>query len=434
MANVPGSLRLNVFQTLVRQWESLHPHNAAQVLQIEGTADPETCEFAWQTTLMDLGLGRVSTDGVYYWHEVWDGRPAPPLVDMPLIDTGIEPYLTAAINRPFARNTDLPYRPLILQKDGHYFMGIVYQQWVADSVSIRLLLREWLLRVHQPQKAKHKLLPLAGGSQARGPAAGASPVRLLKGLTEAAVWLHRSRRLRRFPASDQPSDLSLAFKLHTLPDGLIDRLLTYTRAEGVTFNDLLLAVLAQICHRHFPAEHPEQRPDLALATSVDLRPYTPADLSETFGSLLAYTNITCPAEDMGDFRRLLFGIARQDRRIKDVRALAARMMLMRFCERIGRHRIGRELIDFYRRRIPIAGAVTNVNLNRSWAVGFHPSPIMSYFRVSSPGPTVPFVLAASTLGSRLNIAMTWRPSMLKDDDAAQIAMEFTETLKSLARR
>ncbi len=433
MAYVPGSLRLNVFQTLVRQWETLHPHNAAQMLQIEGTADPELCEFAWQSSLMDLGLGRVSTDGIYYWHEVWDGRPAAPLVEMPASDTSIEQYLAAGLNRGFSRSADLPYRPLILQKDGHYFIGIVYQQWVADSVSIRLLLREWFLRIHQPQKAKHKLLPLAGGSRARGPAAGASPVRLLKGLCEAAVWFRRSRRLRRFPAAAQAGDLTLAFKLHTLPDGLIDQLLAYARAEGVTFNDLLLAVLAPICHRQFPAAHPQRRPDLALATSVDLRPYMPADLSETFGSLLAYTNVTCPAEEMGDFRRLLLGVARQNRRIKDVRALASRMMLMRFCERIGRHRIGRELIDFYRRRIPIAGAVTNVNLNRSWAVGFHPSPILSYFRVSSPGPTVPFVLAASTLGSRLNIAMTWRPSTLKDDHAAQIAMEFTDALMSLAK-
>ena len=107
------------------------------------------------------------------------------------------------------------------------------------------------------------------------------------------------------------------------------------------------------------------------------------------------------------------------------------MMLMRFCERIGRNRVGQELIDFYRRRIPITGALTNVNLSHSWAVGFHPSPIMSYFRVSAPGPTVPFVLAVSTLGSQFNVAMTWRPGIIKENDAAHIAMDFTEALMSL---
>ena len=52
---------INVFQRLARQWDEMHPYNAAQVLKIEGVPSPSALQEAWHDALNDLGLGRVGS-------------------------------------------------------------------------------------------------------------------------------------------------------------------------------------------------------------------------------------------------------------------------------------------------------------------------------------------------------------------------------------
>ena len=51
--------------------------------------------------------------------------------------TSIEGYLSEEINRPFEDPGEPPFRPFIVPTDGGFLFGVVYQHWVADSVSIR---------------------------------------------------------------------------------------------------------------------------------------------------------------------------------------------------------------------------------------------------------------------------------------------------------
>ena len=44
-------------------------------------------------------------------------------------------------------------RPFIIEEAGSFHMGVVYQHWLADSASIRMLLREWFVRVYDPAAA-----------------------------------------------------------------------------------------------------------------------------------------------------------------------------------------------------------------------------------------------------------------------------------------
>ncbi|MGH6692928.1 MAG: hypothetical protein ACREF4_19850, partial [Gammaproteobacteria bacterium] len=52
---------LNVCQRLLRQWDAVHPYNAAHVMRISGRPDPDALESHWRSTLAELGLGAVST-------------------------------------------------------------------------------------------------------------------------------------------------------------------------------------------------------------------------------------------------------------------------------------------------------------------------------------------------------------------------------------
>jgi hypothetical protein len=426
MQNLPGSLKLNAFQTLVRRWEAVHPQNAAQVMCLDAPLDAEACEYMWQSLLQDVGLGSVSTSGSFYWHEVWDGQPPAPLVAVPTV--GLEAHLQAEINRRFAGNGDPPYRPFVLEQGGHSYLGIVYQQWVADSASVRLLMREWFLRIHDATKARRKLFTLIGGARGQGPRLGASPLRLLRVGLEILRWARQSRKLRR-PLLQETATPSPAIQLriHTMPESQIASLLAYSRAEGMTVNDLLLAAFAAALDRLCPADG---RGGLALATSMDLRPYTPADLSEAFGSLLTYPTVICPADKLSDIRQLALHIARQNHALKDLRALAIRTAMMRLLAWFA-SRAAPTDVRLYRRLAPIMGAATNVNMSRAWPVAYHPHPIRSYLRFSPPAPTVPASLSATTLGNSFNLTLCSQPGMLTDEQAAAVLSEVASILASL---
>jgi len=63
---------------------------------------------------------------------------------------------------------------------------------------------------------------------------------------------------------------------------------------------------------------------------------------------------------------------------------------------VGRIYSRKKVIEFYRKRVPLAGGISNVNLNRSWPVEFHPDPLLDYIRVSPTGPMMPLVLSLSS--------------------------------------
>ena len=94
----------------------------------------------------------------------------------------------------------------------------------------------------------------------------------------------------------------------------------------------------------------------------------------------------------------------------------------------------KKLFRFYRKDFPLAGGVSNVNLNPTWVGRYHPDPILSYARISPAGPMPSIVFSTTTLGSNLQVSVTFRRSLLDDDRAATMADAFAERLKSLTSR
>ena len=90
------------------------------------------------------------------------------------------------------------------------------------------------------------------------------------------------------------------------------------------------------------------------------------------------------------------------------------------------------LKNFYRKRLPLAGGVSNVNMNRSWACAFHPSPLLNYIRVSPTGPMMPVVFTTTTLGDRLHFGLTCRDSVVPPDRAQLLADTFAKQLQQMS--
>jgi hypothetical protein len=423
--------KLNVFQRLTRQWDAIHPYNAAQAMKLAGAPDLERLSQTWHATLTELGLGQVRFAGESFRHEPLNGHWVVSHLIVPPFEASFDAFISDELNRPFAPN-ESPLRPFVIADGDAHWLGVVYHHWIADSASIRLLLREWFFRLHYPERARREPLrfPAGGYRDHVGPRAGGWNY-FDAGLA-AMRWGARMRKARRVEIREF-DQYATHFSLHQLPDGLVQALLPVARSQGATLNDLFLGVVAQVCDELVPVKRTPRRADLALGSIVDLRSRATGELGDAFGLFLGFTSVVVHSDDTREFPRLLRTIAAQNAHLK--RSAGPESSMLRMGAGLAIHRIysKRNALNWYRKRIPLAGGISNVNLNRDWPAEFHAHPLLEYARVSPLGPMMPIVFTTTTLGQKLNFGLTCRESVVPRDLAAQIAASFSERLIHIAR-
>jgi hypothetical protein len=423
--------KLNVFQRLTRQWDAIHPYNAAQAMKLAGAADLERLGQTWQATLAELGVGQVRFAGEWFRHEPLNGHWVASHLIVPPPRTSFDAFISEELNRAFASN-ESPLRPFVIAHGDAHWLGVVYHHWIADSASIRLLLREWFFRMHHPECARREPLrfPVGGYRDHVGP--GAAGWNYFDASLAALRWGARMRKARRVEVREF-DQYATHFGLHHLPDGLVETLLPIARSHGATLNDLFLAVVAQVCNELVPVKRTPRRPDMALGSIVDLRSRATNELRDAFGLFLGFTSVVCHSDDTRDFARLLRTIAAQNAHLK--RTAGPESSMLRMAAGLAIHRIysKRNALNWYRKRIPLAGGISNVNLNRDWPAEFHPHPLLEYARVSPLGPMMPIVFTTTTLGQKLNFGLTCRGSVIPRDLAVRIAGSFSGRLNEIAR-
>lgn len=422
---------LNIFQRLARRWESVHPYNAAQVMRLAARADARLAGQAWAETLTTLGLGRVRVfDNSRFHHELLNGEMARYPLRMLPSDTCLDAHLTSELNRAFDDPDEPPFRPFLLCKENDSYFGVVYQHWVADSVSIRSVLREWFARMYAPAAARHA--PLRQSPPGYWDLFGTEGNWRLDETLLAGFRTHMRHRRVRKVRSAGPHDYPVRVSLHRAPDGLSDALLRYSRSQGVKVHDVLLAALVEACHRHVPVQPRRNRPDLSVGSIVDLRPRACRELDDTFGLFLGFTHVVCRPRDVEDWPTLLRRVAAQNRAHKNNGLAQASMIWMLAALAVAPLVPDDKLYAFYRKEMPMAGGLSNVTLNDTWAARFQPQPLREYIRVSPTGPLVPLVFSTTTLGGSLNLAMTCRQSLLCAETADRMAAGFLNRLDNVS--
>lgn len=422
--------KFNIFQRLVRQWDELHPYNAVQAMKLAGPADVDALRATWDEALNTLGLGKVHVNGRGYRHECLNGEAHLHTVRRLPPETSLEDFISEELNRPFGESDTFPFRPFLIEGPDFYWAGVVYQHWVADSASIRLLLREWFVRLYDPAAASHKPLRIADAGYWR--LFGPEPARwqLGEGILSSVRWTSRFRRVRRIEGA-RFGKLAVRFTLHQTPPGAITRLREVSRAHEATVNDVFLAAIAEACNKFVPIQRTSRRQDLALGTIVDLRPMAREDLSDVFGMFLGFTSVICRPRHFQSWDALLSSVAQQSALHKESGVPQASVVRMLAGVAAGNVFSPQKVIGFYRKRCPMAGGISNVNMNRTWAARYSPHPLLDYVRVSPTGPMMPLVFTTTTLGDRLNVGLTYRQAVVPDDHAQDIAAMFLGRLASL---
>lgn len=409
--------RLNIFQRVVQRWDRIHPYNAAQVLKIAGQADLAALQLTWRQTLRSLGLLIDHPDIQLCLHEV------PPTLPL-------EEFLSDRINRPFPNKHPTPFYPFFLQQADHHYLGVIYQHWAADSASVRMLLERWFAHLHDPAAIQNTpvCLPRGGYWHYFGPRR--VNWRLLDGLLAYPHWFSRLRRARKIRTAGS-TDYSMRFARFDAPPGWIDRLRDFARKHGITVNDLFLAAIAEACHRHLPMQPNRRRQDLAIGTIVDLRPESREDLSRTFGLFLGFSTILCRPADLARFPRLVRTIATQMRLHKRRHTAAAGIIWLFAAYAAGRLLKPEKTFSFYRKHMPLAAGISNVNMNPTWASRYFPSPLLDYIRISPTGPMIPLAFTPTTLGDRFHLGLSYRSAVISPRCAVAVAESFLKRLSSL---
>lgn len=394
--------RLNVFQRLARTWDGVHPYNAGQACRVAGAFDADAVDRSWDASLRALGLGTVTSDGTRFSFQPVPERAVQWLAP----DTGLDRHFTTELNRPFDDATEPPFRPFVQSAGGSTWLGIVYQHWVADSHSIRLLMCDWVSR----------LLGIGAPRARSTPPAGRAPCD-----TAALELLRRYGQFRRCRKVHTMGPLDHAVRVRLLPKltSVVPGLRAFARTHGVTVNDLFLAALAQACGQLVPTQSRPGRRDLAVSSVVDLRRARTS--VDAFGCMLGFRSIVCRSGDLGDGRRLLRSVAAQ-------RTRSNGLLWMLAAEWASRLTPPQRVYDFYRKEAPFVGGISNVNLNGTWFARRHPSPVLDYTRVSPTGPMVPVAMNVTTLGDDLHLSMTYRTALFNDWTAAELAQAFVRRI------
>ncbi len=431
---MPRAAKFNVFQRLVRQWEQLHPYNGVQAIEVRGHADLAESRTAWTESLEFLNLGAVCiSEGSYHYRRLNGEAVRHGVVRCP-DGIQLDQWISEQLNRPFESPGGVPFRPFIIQEADSFWMGLCYRHWVADSASIRMLMRQWFVRQFDPGTAMKRPVRIHAGGYLSLFGAHRGGWRAAEALLSSLRWHSQFRRVRRIENCQKFEDMSQRFVSLGSEEGLIDRLRRAAHSAGATVNDIFLAAIAQVCDQYGPAQQKLHRRALAVGVIVDLRPSADRPMNDVFDLLLGFGSICCPSKHLKDWPRLLSSVAKQTREQKRGGLPLASCLRMTAGLVAGKCLGGQDLMEFYRKRVSLAGANSNVNLNRCWPAKYHGERMLDYIRVAPTGPITPLVFTTTTLGALLSVGLTYRPAVIAPERAALLGAAFLDRLREAAGR
>ena len=396
--SIPPWPRSTVFGSVMREWESIWPYNAAQTMVLTTPMSLSRVQASLDTALESVGIA-------------WLG--ASPVV------SAIDPvsHIAQQMNKPFAPH-DPPLRPFACGSH----VGLVYRHWPLDSVSVRLLMRRWFESLHDLPPDAPPLFELHEPPMPVWRSLFKHPGRLIDEYKQARLQ-KQVRRLAPSPARSH----DVGFIVLAQPAQPVDvgPMLRAVRDRGLSLNDLFLAAAAIICHRLFAPDSPS-RTWLTIGTIVDARSIDDRDL---VGLKLAFDRTAFPPESLGSIDATLTHLALKPR---DKPTLAHSNWRLASMLRWTRNDTPEQRLEFYRKRVAASGGISNVNLDRDWPAIHFPDRLRGYFRTSPLGPALPLVFAPTTLGQSVNVTMTYRRDLLDPAQAASTLEEFLRLIQSLS--
>jgi hypothetical protein len=408
---VTAPTRMNAFQRLMYQWNELHPYQAIHSY----TIDEPLCLLRLQRAIAEsyqhcgLGWVVVEPDGRSYRHTV-DACPA---VDV--LAGGEQPHATLLehvnreLNRPFDRSCGKPMRFSVVDRGrGGFVLNLAYDHWIADSTAARALLRHVLGRYwHLPIPENQQPLDLDPATyrdvfshQLRWPRLAAAALRCV------GHWW-RNRSVARVPYSSFDL-MTNGYRLYPTQPGTVARLQRFARRQGGTVHDVILAALGRALAATLPRRALREGRHLALGTIVDTRSDANRNLSDSFAAYLGYYLVRMGCDQPVSLSEATQRMAAATREIKTRKTYLDSLVNMKLASGIWARLPAAPRRHFMHDAFPLTAGVSNVCLRESWIDRWAGGRIVDYSRAASTGPILPLTLTPTTLGTQMNVGVSYR--------------------------
>jgi hypothetical protein len=421
--------RLNAFQRSMLRFRELHPYSAVHVVEIAAPLDASHLAASIDDELARRGITHLALDARRRRYEYRGGAGHAPLRR---VNGGADPQarlaaeIEAELNRPFdAATTAVPIRFFALACGERFQLGLVYDHFIAGGDAIVALLASIALR--------YAGSPTVGATPSLYPSTYRNlfvrrPLDTLRALAAFPALVASSRRAAR-PRYSPDTEHYNAFVLRRIEAPTVARIASATKSWNVTRNDLLLAVLmlavAPLAQKRF---QPGRRRELAVASIANLRRDFGPTHADAFGQFLSSFRVghaVPPDIDLETLARAVHAQTSSIRRgrlqLRTIFALGLAGAAWPFLAPASRHRV-------FPKHHPVWGAITMLDVDPLWPREAAPP---DYVRGVSTGPLSPLVVAATPVGGRINLGMTYRTACYARPVAEQIAADIVNRLESL---
>ena len=318
-----------------------------------------------------------------------------------------------------------PFRPFLLHNAENSWIGLTYRHCVADSVSIRMVLREWLGRLACQAHSRHGPVMHIDESYWKLFAARDGRVRVDQTLS-TFIRGHQRLRSAQKPMTSGERDYPVRVALGEAPHGLITELRRDCQSKEIRVSDVMLAALLISARAHVPLQLRQNRGDVAVGCIVDLRPHARRNLADAFGLYLGFTSIVCSPRDFASRSGLLEKVQTQTAMQRRLGIAPACTVWVNAGLTLGRFMAKPRLYHFYRKSMPLAAGLSSVSMRAGDAFG---SEVLDYIRISPTGPIAPVVLSTTEMNGRLSLALTYRPSVVSEQSARMMLHDFVAALR-----
>jgi hypothetical protein len=424
--------RLNAFQAAMLRWRDLYPYNAVHVIRITRELDRGQLANAIGGELAATGLTGLVLDRARQRYEY---RGGPPAVELEIIDergdatAAVCVEIERQLNRAFpATGAIVPFRFFAVPEHGAFRLGLAYDHFVAGGDSIVVLLTSVAARY-------------AGDAPAAAPPNPYPPtfapllLRNAGKLARGLPWLVRvasSCRRGVRPRYADENDGYTRFTHVRLDAPASAKIRANAKAWGVTFNDLLLAVLFLALAPHVAERQgAARRREIAVASIVNLRAESGLGMREVFGQFLSSIRLSHLVPEGISLTQLAQDIHRETTLIKTKKFYLQTLLAVRANAMVWQFLNARRRRHLYAKTYPVLAGLSMFNVNTIWNSSGTDAPPPDYLRAVPTGPLAPLVVAATTCGDTLQLGFTYRRAAFLAGKIDRIAGEFRRCIQNL---
>ena len=424
--------RLNLFQAAMLRWRELHPYNAVHVVRIVKPFERARVEAVIAERLRAAGLTGLVLDRTRRRYE-YRGGAATVELDVVVAGSAGKSALYAEIerqlNRPFPASGPLvPFRFFAHEIDGEFFLGLAYDHFVAGGDSIVVLLNDI---VHSylgvtATRAKPNLYPATFL-----PLFLRNAGKLLRGLRTLSRITASCRRSIR-PRYRDHEDGYNGFECITLPAPAAAALRAKAKSLGVTFNDVLVAIILKgVARSLVETSRLGRRREVAVASIVNLRSECGVGDRDAFGQFLSSMRISRRVADDVSLEALAQDVHRESAQFRKDKVYLQMLLAMRINAMVWWFLNARRRRRLYAKAYPVMAGVTSLNVDALWRSAETDGESRDYLRAVPTGPVAPLVIAATTSGNALAVGLSYRRSALSASDAAKITAFVADSIRAL---